>query len=99
MDLYFDPFAQWPEEPVWVGTIDIDGYGVYSMRYFHLSPFKGYSQASPFVEIFEIYDSATCEILLGGPDVGLTTTANQPPEPCKYRMNGEVEVAAGAFTE
>lgn len=99
MDLYFDLSAQIPDDPIWIGTIDIDGYGVYGMRFYHLSPFKEYSQASPFEEIFEIYDLVTEEILLAGPDVGVTTLANKPPEPCKYRMNGKVEVAAGEFAE
>ncbi|MFX0209612.1 MAG: hypothetical protein ACFFDT_26770 [Candidatus Hodarchaeota archaeon] len=98
MDLYFDLFAQWPAEPVWVGTVDIEGYGVYEMEFYHLSPFKDYSQASPFVEEFYIYDSLG-NVLLGGPDVGVTTLANKPPDPCKYRMNGKIEVANEPFSE
>ena len=76
MDLQYDLDAEWPEEPVWVGTIDIKGYGVYDMRFFHLTPFKEYSQASPFEEYFEIYLGDT--IFLAGPDIGVTTLANKP---------------------
>lgn len=92
MELSFSPV-----NPVWVGTVTFEDYGAYGMRFFHLSPFKGYSQASPFEEWFEIYDLITEVIVLAGPDVGVTTTANKPPEPCKYRMNGEIEVAASPF--
>ncbi|MHA1947481.1 MAG: hypothetical protein ACXAC6_05675 [Candidatus Hodarchaeales archaeon] len=98
MTLDFAPFAVWPEEPVWVGTIDIDGYGVYGMRFFHLTPFKDYSQASPFEEYFEIYNLDT-GVVLGGSDVGLTVLANKPPEPVKYIMNGMVLEATGGFEE
>ena len=104
MDLYYDVTAAWPEEPVWVGTIDIEGHGTYSMRFFHLTLFKEYSQASPFEERFEIYEEGGDPdnyeddvIYLAGPDVGVTTLANKPPDPCKYRMNGEIDVATGPF--
>ncbi len=96
MDLHFT-FGAWPEEPVWVGTVTFEGYGAYGMRFFHLSEFRDYSQASPFEEWFEIYDLNTEAILLAGPDVGVTTLANKPPEPCKYRMNGEIEIAEAPF--
>ena len=99
MDLYFT-FGQWPAEPVWAGTVTFEDYGVYGMRFYHLSPFKEYSQASPFEEYFEIYTlTPDSTVVLAGPDVGVTTTANKPPEPCKYRMNGEIEVAAAPFEE
>ncbi len=94
MELDFT-FGAWPEEPVWVGTITFEGYGEYGIRFFHLSPFKEYSQASPFVEYFEIYDGDI--VYLGGPDEGVTTLANKPPEPTKYRMNGEIDVAIEPF--
>jgi hypothetical protein len=97
MDLYFDLTSVPPTDPVWVGTIDFEGYGTYGMRFFHLSPFRDYSQASPFEEYFEIYDLTDATIVLAGPDVGVTTLANKPPEPCKYRMNGEIDVAAEPF--
>ncbi|UCH14591.1 MAG: hypothetical protein JSV22_01175 [Bacteroidales bacterium] len=97
MDLYFT-FGNWPAEPVWVGTVTFEDYGEYGMRFYHLSPFKEYSQASPFEEWFEIYDLGDdTHVYLAGPDVGVTTTANKPPEPCKYRMNGEIEVATAPF--
>jgi len=97
MDLYFT-FGQWPEEPVWAGTIDLEGYGVYGMRFYHLSEFKEYSQASPFEEYFEIFTLTADEtVVLAGPDVGITTLANKPPEPTRYRMNGEIEVAIEPF--
>lgn len=98
MDLYFVLEAIWPEDPVWVGTIFFEEYGEYGIRFYHLSPFKEYSQASPFEEYFEIYDLLDeTKVYLAGPDVGVTTTANKPPEPCKYRMNGEIDVAAEPF--
>ena len=97
MELDFT-FGVWPEEPVWVGTVTFEDYGVYGMRFYHLSPFKEYSQASPFEEWFEIYDLGDETLVyLAGPDVGVTTTANKPPEPCKYRMNGQIEEAAAPF--
>jgi hypothetical protein len=97
MDLYFDLAATWPEEPVWIGTVTLEGYGVYGMQFFHLTEFRDYSQASPFEEWFEIYDLTTGVVVLAGPDVGVTTLANKPPDPCKYRMNGEIEEAETPF--
>ncbi|MHA1979267.1 MAG: hypothetical protein ACW98I_20360 [Candidatus Hodarchaeales archaeon] len=96
MELDFT-FGAWPEEPVWVGTIDIEGYGVFGMRFFHLTPFRDYSQVSPFEETFEIYDLETEVVVLGGPDIGRTILANKPPEPVKYVMNGEIDVATWPF--
>jgi hypothetical protein len=85
-------------KPIWIGTIKIDGYGEFGMRFFHLSPLKGFSQASPFEENFEIYDLADPSVVyLAGPDVGVTTLANKPPDPCKYRMNGNIQVANEPF--
>lgn len=85
--------------PVWDGTIVFEGSGdEYGMRFIHLSPQKGFSQASPFEEYFEIYDLAHPDVVyLGGPDVGVTTLANKPPDPCKYRMNGEIDFAIEPF--
>jgi len=101
MALDFDLMAVWPEDPVWVGTVTFEGYGefdgVYGMRFFHLSPFKEYSQASPFEEWFEIYNLENEVVVLKGPDVGVTTLANKPPDPTKYRMNGEIEEATAPF--
>ncbi len=99
MDLYFDLLAEVPDDPVWVGTITIEGYGTYNMRFYHLSPFRDYSQASPFEEYFEIYDLSDETVVLGGPDVGVTVLANKPPDPTKYVMNGEIDVAADPFEE
>jgi hypothetical protein len=104
MDLYYT-FGQWPEEPVWEGTVTFNGYGVfdgtYGMRFYHLSEFKEYSQASPFEEYFEIYTVVEGDtvVVLGGPDVGVTTLANKPPDDTKYRMNGEIEEAKPPFEE
>ena len=97
MELDFN--LEWNGEvdvPIWVGTISFEGNGEYGIRFFHLTPFKDYSQASPFGETFEIYDGDG-NVVLGGPDVGVTTLANKPPEPVKYRMNGEIDVATGQF--
>jgi hypothetical protein len=96
MELDFT-FGEWPEEPVWVGTISFEGFGDYGIRFFHLSPFRDYSQASPFEERFEIYNTGDEAVVLAGPDVGVTTLANKPPEPCTYRMNGEIDVATEPF--
>jgi hypothetical protein len=92
MELDFDLTAIWPEDPVWVGTVSFEGYGTYGIRFFHLSPFKEYSQASPFEEYFEILDESG-SVVLGGPDEGVTVLANKPPEPTKYVMNGEIDTA------
>lgn len=98
MDLDFDLAAVVPDDPVWVGTVEFEAYGSYGMRFYHLSPFRDYSQASPFEEWFEIYTLTGDEtVVLAGPDVGVTTLANKPPEPCPYRMNGEIEVAEEPF--
>ena len=98
MDLDFDLMATWPEEPVWVGTVTFEGYGVYGIRFFHLSEFRDFSQASPFEEYFEIYDMGDPELVyLGGPDEGVTTLANKPPDPVTYRMNGEIDQAQAPF--
>ena len=96
MELDFT-FGVWPEEPVWVGTISFEGYDDYGIRFYHLSDFRDYSQASPFEEYFQIYDLVNGTVYLGGPDVGVTTLANKPPEPTKYRMNGEITEATGDF--
>jgi len=104
MDLYFDVTAVWPEEPVWLGTVTFSGYGdfdgTFDLRFYHFSEFKNYSQASPFEERFEIYQVVNGDtvILLAGPDFGVTTLANNPPDSCKYVMNGSVEVANEQFT-
>jgi hypothetical protein len=82
----------------WDGTIEFEDDGIYGIRFHHLSPSKGYSQASPFEEYFEIYDLGTPAVIyLAGPDEGLTTLANKLPGPVKYRMNGEIEVANTPF--
>ena len=104
MELDFT-FGAWPEVPVWVGTVDLEGHGVFGIRFFHLTPFRDSpSQASPGGEYFEIYeeggdpdDYEDDVIYLGGPDAGVTTLANKPPEPTKYRMNGEIDVANEPF--
>jgi hypothetical protein len=99
MDLYFDLLAVPPGDPVWVGTVAFEDYGVYGMRFYHLSPFRDYSQVSPFEEYFEIYDLDDGTVVLGGPDVGVTILANKPPDPTKYVMNGEIDVAAEPFED
>jgi hypothetical protein len=88
-----------PEIPVWEGTIMLEGYqDAFGLRFFHLSPDKGFSQASPFEETFQIYNlNDPGQVYLAGPDVGVTTLANKPPDPCKYRMNGEIDVANPPF--
>jgi hypothetical protein len=79
---------------VWVGTVDLEGYGQFGMRFIHTSgPARDYSMARPFEEIFEIYDPGNPTIVcLAGTDAGVTTLANS-----KFRMNGVVEVATGPF--
>lgn len=81
---------------VWDGTINFEGVDVlYGIRFHHLSPSKGFSNASPFEEYFEIYDLGDpTQLYLGGPDVGVTTLANS-----KYRMNGEIDLANAPFEE
>jgi hypothetical protein len=104
MELDFT-FGEWPEEPVWVGTVKFEGSeDVYDIRFFHLSEFRDYSQVSPFEEYFEIYleggdpdDYDDDDIYLAGPDEGTTILANKPPDDVKYRMNGEIDVANEPF--
>ena len=82
----------------WDGTIEFEGDGIYGIRFHHLSPSKGYSQASPFEEYFEIYDLGTPAVIyLAGPDEGVTTLANFKHPEVKYRMNGKIEVASPPF--
>lgn len=97
MDLEFDLFADPLNDPVWVGTIDIEGYGIYGMRFFHPDPPRDFSKASPFEETFEIYSLTENEnVVLAGPDVGVLTLAKMP-DPCPYRMNGTIEIAEPPF--
>ena len=96
MELYFVMGTQ--GDVAWDGTIEFEGDGTYGIRFHHLSPAKGYSQASPFTEYFEIYDlEAPTVIYLAGPDEGVTTLANFKPHEVKYRMNGKIEVASPPF--
>ena len=83
-----------PTLPVWEGTIDFGVHGIYGMRFFNIGGEGNVnSKASPFEEIFEIYELADEDvILLAGHDEGVTTLANS-----KYRMNGEIEVANVPF--
>jgi len=88
----------------WVGTIDFGDGNKYSMRFETLSDLRGYSQASPFEENFIIYKFETNwtnpdNVYLAGHDEGVTTLANKPPDPCKYRMNGKIDVANVPFEE
>ena len=93
MDLYFNPgvFVD-PTEPVWEGTIVLEGQGEYGMRFFSLSAPRDYSQARPFEEYFEIFEIGDETVVLAGHDAGVSTLANS-----KYRMNGEIEVATEPF--
>jgi len=95
MDLYFNPgvFLD-PTEPVWVGTIVLEGQDEYGMRFFSLSAPRTYSQARPFEEYFEIFEIGDETVVLAGHDAGVSTLANS-----KYRMNGEIEVANYPFEE
>ena len=75
----------------WEGTININGVDYY-MKFDHLSgPPRDYSQVSPFEEYFYIMDGNN--VVLAGPDAGVTVLANKLPEPTKYVMNGKIEVA------
>ena len=88
------------EDVVWDGTVEFENGGTYGIRFHHLSPRKGYSQASPFEEYFEVYDLGDPSIVyLAGPDAGVTTIANKPPDPAKYRMNGEVDFVSEPFLD
>ena len=87
-----------PDDPTWIGSIDFEGYGTFGIRYFHLSPFRDYSQASPFEEWWEVYTLDADEtVVMAGPDAGVLTLANKPYGPCPGRMNGKIEVASGSF--
>ncbi len=98
MDLQFNLAGVPPGDPSWIGTIDFEGYGTFGIRFFHLSPFKDYSQASPFEEWWEIYMLTPDEkVVMAGPDEGVLTLANKPPEPCKGHMNGKIDIALEPF--
>ena len=86
-------------EPTWVGTVDIEGYDIYDMEFYPTGEDKGFSQASPFEEYFVITDQTTGAIVMAGHDAGVTTLANKPPDPNKYRMNGEIDVANAPFEQ
>ncbi len=86
-------FLETPTLPVWQGTVDLEGYGIYNIRFYSLSVPRDFSKARPFAEYFEIYDSEGV-VVLAGHDEGVTTLANS-----KYRMNGEIEVAIDPFEE
>ena len=78
--------------PVWVGTVDLEGYGVYGIRFENLGGID-VGQASHFVENFEIYDLLSpTTIYMGASDFGVVSMANS-----KYRMNGEIDVAIAPF--
>ena len=82
----------------WKGTIDFGDGTLYGIKFISYVAPRDYSQASPFEEYFEIYDLIDPTIVyLGGPDAGVNTLANKPPEPNKFRMNGEIEVATEPF--
>jgi hypothetical protein len=80
--------------PIWEGSITFEDGSVYDMKFYHLSPFKNFSQASPFEELWEI---GTGDDFMEGTDEGVTVLANKPPEPCTYRMNGTITDAGGKF--
>ena len=82
------------ENPVWVGKVDLEGYGEYGIRFYNLGG-KDVGNASHFVENFEIYDlQSPTTIYLGASDFGVVSLANS-----KYRMNGEVDMANAPFTD
>lgn len=82
----------------WKGTIDFGDGTLYGIKFISYGAPRDYSQASPFEEYFEIYDLTDPTIVyLGGPDAGVNTLANKPPEPNKFRMNGKIEVATEPF--
>jgi hypothetical protein len=83
-----------PDIPIWWGTITFEDGSEYDMNFYHLSPFKDHSQASPFEERWEIIG---IEGSMAGTDEGVTVLANKPPEPCTYRMNGTITEASGVF--
>ena len=78
----------------WDGEIEFEGYGRYGMRFYNLSgPPRGFSQASPFREYFEIYDLTDPSVIyLAGTDAGIVNFAIN-----RVTMNGEVEVANAPF--
>jgi hypothetical protein len=78
--------------PIWVGTVDLEGYGVYGIRFNNLGG-KDVGNTSHFIEYFEIYDLLPPNtVYLGASDFGVVSLANS-----KYRMNGEIEVATEPF--
>lgn len=92
------PWNRLYPELTWEGTITIDGNNYY-MKFDHLSgPPRDYSQASPFEEYFYIIDGNS-NIVLAGPDAGVTVLANKLPDPTKYVMNGRIEIANDPFAD
>ncbi len=85
-----------PALPVWEGTIDLEGYGLYGMRFFSLSAPRDYSQASPFEEDFIIYELGNpTNVYAEGWEAGVASHANRAPDPMKFVTNGKIEKAYG----
>ena len=83
---------------VWDGTIEFDGYGTYGIRFHHTGGAGVIGQANHGEEYYEIYDLVNPTfIYLAGPDEGVVPLANKPPDPVKFILNGEVEVANTPF--
>ena len=83
-----------PGNPVWVGTVTIDGTA-YGMEFYNEGTGKPFdedpnSSAHFFEETWVIYDGS--EVVLSGYDRGMVSWKND-----KYHMSGYVEVAEGPF--
>lgn len=82
----------------WDGTIEFDGDGIYGIRFHHTGGAGVLGQVNHGEEYFEIYDLGNPTVIyLAGPDEGVVPLANKPPEPVKFILNGEVEVANTPF--
>jgi len=98
MDLIFAAGTQ--GDVAWDGTIDFEGNPTtYGIRFHHLESSVGViGQVNHFEEYFEIYDLGNPTIVyLGGPDEGVVSLANKPPEDTKFMANGEVDLANAPF--
>lgn len=96
MSIVTNPSAATPNDPVWIGTIDLEGYDdLFGIRFFHIddngmNPPKAYL----FEEWWEIYTLPNGPIVLAGPDSGVMSWPNG-----KFRMNGEVSTAKAPIEE
>jgi len=84
----------------WNGTVDFKDEGIYGLTFISHGPPRDFSQASPFMEDFIIYELGTDwtipeNVYIRGWNDGVVVYANKDPEPVKFLANGKIEEAYG----